>query len=271
MPNSPAADITKALRHAVKEENIPQVRKILLDPQLFYITYNSAFAAPLEKAVKKGNSTLVQIIVEAIQKRYQQDAGPDAAAVINKAIQLATTLSHLDILKKLYKARASLPVHQKCDITALRNAVIGGHQELIQVILEANVQTPLPGDQLLEEAVEWAMKKTLLSSKALLISPRARQAVVEDPAAVVEDSLPSAALPATPSKPSTTAAASEQLMTPSKPLPRPSIEPSPDSKKLAEIMQMMQAMMPSSESAVGRALESASGEGIPTTLMIDPS
>lgn len=270
MPNSPAADITKALRHAVKEENIPQVRKILLDPQLFYITYNSAFAAPLEKAVKKGNSTLVQIIVEAIQKRYQQDDGSDAAAVINKAIQLETTLSHLDILKKLYKARASLPVHQKCDITVLRNAVIGGHQEAIQVILEANAQTPLPGDQLLEEAVEWAMKKTLLSSQALLISPRARQAVVEDPAAVVEGSLPSAALPATPSKPSATAAA-EQLMTPSKPLPRPSIEPSPDSQKLAEIMQMMQAMMPSSESAVGRALESASGEGSLATAVIDPS
>lgn len=271
MPNSPAADITKALRHAVKEENIPQVRKILLDPQLFYITYNSAFAAPLEKAVKKGNSTLVQIIVEAIQKRYQQDDGPDAAAVINKAIQLETTLSHLDIFKKLYKARASLPVHQKCDIAVLRNAVIGGHQEATQVILEANMQRPLPGDQLLEEAVEEAMKKILLSSQALLISPRARQAVVEDPAAVVEGFLPSAALPATPSKPSATASA-EQLMTPRKPLPRPSIEPtSPDSQKLAEIMQMMQAMMPSSESAVGRALESASGEGSLATVMIDPS
>lgn len=72
MINSPAADITKALRPAIKEENIPQVRKILLDPQLFYITTSySAFAAPLEKVVKKGNSTLVQIIVEAIQKRYQ--------------------------------------------------------------------------------------------------------------------------------------------------------------------------------------------------------
>jgi hypothetical protein len=99
-----------------------------------------------------------------------------------------------------------------------------------------------------------------LSSKALLISPRARQAVVEE----------SVALPSTLNKTSVTVA-DDLLVTPSKSSPRPQIELSPDSKKLSEIMQMMQAMMHAPESAVGRALESSSGECGPDIPMIDPS
>jgi hypothetical protein len=264
MPNSPAADITKALRHAVKEEDILQVRKILIDPQLLYITYNSAFAAPLEKAVKKGNMTLVQIIVKAIQERYQKDAGPDAAAVINKVIQLETTPSHPAILKKLYEARASIPVHQKCDLTALRNAVKGGQQEAIQVILDANAQTPLPGDQLLEDAVEVAIKNTLLSSGALVISPGAREAAL----AVVASPPPATVQPATHSKPATIAA--EAPMTTTQSLSQHAADLSPDSKKLAELMQMMQAMLGSPELSSGRIPASTSGVISPATPVFNP-